>query len=78
MIRWLLGGTGGQYAGGADSWKVEWRAVKGVTFNPSTQLQPQLMPASGGVYLCGVKPHLEPEKKKEMNNAKVPGPSTTF
>lgn len=37
MVRWLLGGTDGQYAAGVDSWKVEWRAVKGVTFNPSAQ-----------------------------------------
>lgn len=44
MIRRLLGGTGGQYIGGADR-KVEWRAVKGVTFNPSIQRQPKLMPA---------------------------------
>lgn len=42
-----MGGTDGQRGGGADSWKVEWGAVKGVTFNPSIQLEPQLMPTWG-------------------------------
>lgn len=79
MMRWLLGGTDGQYAAGVDSWKVEWRAVKGVTFNPSTQFQTQLDaslgPASGnGSMVIWTK-------KSDM--AKVPrclyqGPNTIF